>query len=107
MAKFIKTSKKIKDGAVKKIARDLTLYNNIFASVYHLFDHDKENVYIIMIKGHKVLGLEPISMAGTGSASSVGIDFDKVEEALDAVKLMGGSYMLCHNHPYMTGPDGK
>lgn len=107
MAKLIKTSKRLKDGAVKKIARDLPLFNNIFSSVYHLFDLDKEDIFIIMIKGQKIMGVEPISVAGTRSAGSVAVDFDKVEATLEAVDLMGASYMLCHNHPYMTGPDGK
>lgn len=107
MAKVIKTFKKIKNDAVNVIKGRLTLFRNVYSSLYHLFDEEVEHVFMILCKGGAVIDVKEISKAGTHTEESVEIDFDIVEEVLQVADTCGYSFALSHNHPYKTDGDGK
>lgn len=89
MAKLIKTFKKIKDGAVNVVARDLNIFSGAYSALYNHFDDEVERVYIMLINGSNVLGIVDVSRDGTNGASSVELDYSKVESTLDTVNASG------------------
>lgn len=88
MAKKINTFKKIKDSAINVVARDLTLFSNVYSALYNLFEAPKETVKMILISGQSIMATLDIADHSSATESSVKPDFDKIEEALQTAHDM-------------------
>lgn len=105
MAKFIK-KKDFNRENLNVIRDNIEKYNTSYELLKDLFDEPVENVYMILFAGNKAVSLQKVSKA-TGTASSVEIDMDLIDDTFKKIDGTGVSYAMSHNHPYHTDSKGE